>query len=448
MAALATATTAAKADIIYNYVGKPFDPSLCQKGYTCVSGPVIESVTFQVPANYTGTVSNDAFTVLSLQVEGFPAGEYLCGTAYSPGITFKNGVITTWSLGTSMSVYEACNEDVAAVNTVNTGNGAADNAKGYVGSSLDYGANTDTPGTWMAVTNPQFYIVSPQSSADYTLDQDYTSTDPIPFVANSSDTTMQMNWNNVLAYQTSGGKGGISSSLPFTTSPGMIQPEVYTNIGGQVTSTVTQGSQNQKVTFFITGTSIPDTTITSELDSLYNGKTPNLMTGIAEVESSYAQFSSRALYGVNAFWPTEGPDGGSHVGLMMDCVVPTSKKAPCGNDQKTWAGIEWNWQTNASNGVTLFTTDKVHFAKLYEKRLVKSVNKIVALTPSQLEDMAVGLYGPSAKSGFENQEYIPTCVGGTINGKDCVGGTWEWEYNTQNNPGEVLYVANVRKNLQ
>jgi hypothetical protein len=49
---------------------------------------------------------------------------------------------------------------------------------------------------------------------------------------------------------------------------------------------------------------------------------------------------------------------------------------------------------------------------------------------------------------IDEQRSIPSCVGGTVNGNDCVGGEWEWVYNTQNNPKEVAYVEAVRNNLQ
>jgi hypothetical protein len=62
-----------------------------------------------------------------------------------------------------------------------------------------------------------------------------------------------------------------------------------------------------------------------------------LMTGIAEVESSYLQFFSQDLLGTTALWPHESHDGGSYIGLMQ---APTAQ------------ALAWDWQQNASYGVT------------------------------------------------------------------------------------------------
>jgi hypothetical protein len=84
--------------------------------------------------------------------------------------------------------------------------------------------------------------------------------------------------------------------------------------------------------------------------------TPHLLTGIAQVESTYAQFSTRTLYGVSAKWPTENfptkhVPGGTHIGLMQ--VRPADYGI----------GAAWNWVENTSSGVALFQ-QKLATAKL------------------------------------------------------------------------------------
>ena len=71
------------------------------------------------------------------------------------------------------------------------------------------------------------------------------------------------------------------------------------------------------------------------------------------------------------------------------------------------------------------------------------------LTASELEDMAIELYGPFPGGlNLTKQYYAPSCVGGTANGNACSGGSWEWIVNIAGNNRGVGYVANVRKNIQ
>jgi hypothetical protein len=183
----------------------------------------------------------------------------------------------------------------------------------------------------------------------------------------------------------------------------------------------------------IAGVQIPNAVITTRLNSLYHGATPNLMTGIAMYESSYTQFSSRTLYQTTALWPTESRDGGSHIGLMM---VPVK------------ADEAWNWLTNASSGVALFTGEKLPAAFRLESAIRQSATGLGPLTPPQVEDMALGLYGPGAAPGITHQVYEASCVGGTVAGRECRGGTWRWIRNMAGNPRAVRYVDDVRRNLQ
>jgi hypothetical protein len=158
------------------------------------------------------------------------------------------------------------------------------------------------------------------------------------------------------------------------------------------------------------------------------------MTGIASVESSIQQFTSSSLYGQTLFWPYASiSDGGSHVGLMQ---MPTSMD------------YAFNWQDNASNAVALFNS-KESIANTVAANEISSDTGLPALTGVQLENMALLLYGPYA--GGTNpalQYYVPSCVGGTISGSNCVGGSWQWVVNTAGNANGVAYANSCRSQMQ
>jgi hypothetical protein len=189
----------------------------------------------------------------------------------------------------------------------------------------------------------------------------------------------------------------------------------------------TQGSATANVTITITGEPIPDDTITSQLDSLYaGGATPNLLTGIAMRESTYQQFDgTETLYGVTGYWPNESKsDKGSHIGLMM---VPTT------------AAEAWDWTKNTSKGAHIFH-EKLSAAKRNANRIISANPGLPALTPVQLENMALLLYSPYAPNTnkLNNQYYIP----------DTTGKTPVWVVNTANNPNGVAYVDSCRADIQ
>ncbi len=275
---------------------------------------------------------------------------------------------------------------------------------------------------------------------------------------------------NNIEYATSGNKGQISLPPPenFNGSPTDPIKRVYTAKGGKSTVNASLTDSGIKavakpVTFFIVGSAIPDADITARLVSLYaHGATPNLLTGIAAKESSYAQFTDRPLYGVAARWPTENDDGGSHIGLMQ--VKTTYDRA-------------WDWHANTEEGRRLFMRDKLPAATRNERRIRNGDAKdnipghpgLRQLTDVELENMAVLLYGPCAPGPdarpdecpgarvttlaekVARQYYAPACQGGTIvqqhNDLLCQGGSWEWVVNTAGNSGGVKYVDSVRSKI-
>lgn len=123
-----------------------------------------------------------------------------------------------------------------------------------------------------------------------------------------------ISWTATQSYNTSQGYGYTTSNLPpFNTANGQGQVEIYQSTGGQVKvtaqTTTSSGTVQDCVTFYVEGTQLFDPT--GQLLSLYaTGATPHLMTGIAQVESSYLQFFSQNLLGATALWPHESYDGG------------------------------------------------------------------------------------------------------------------------------------------
>lgn len=191
-----------------------------------------------------------------------------------------------------------------------------------------------------------FGIIAPTDNEIFDLDQqNFTSTDPVPFSAGTA-TGGPISWAVTVNYATSGGYGKISDSLPsFPTASGATQNQTFQSEGGQVrvtaSTTASDGSPLQGcVTFYIDGAQagIPNGTITSQLEtsnqSYPSSKyypsdgtgTQGLMAQVAAKESSYEQFRYPSatnpvepdLYpAVYAVWPAENSGGGSYIGLMQ-----------------------------------------------------------------------------------------------------------------------------------
>ena len=275
------------------------------------------------------------------------------------------------------------------------------------------------------------------------MDQsNYTQTNNVDIVGQSADNTTPISWNLELEYATTDGYVSFTSNTPFTTNSGSLYTTSAASDGGFVTLQASQGADNVQKTVTVNGIQIPNSTISAYLRNLYsNGATPDLMTGIAYKESTYQQFRQFTLYSVNALWPNEsydhpktGPNGGSHIGLMQ---MPVSLLDA------------WNWQTNTTDGVNLFTQTCLPEALTNELNIRRTHTGLVALTSVQRENMALVLYGPYAHStDLTQQYYAPSCVNGTISGSSCVGGNWQWIVNTAGNSLGVGYANSVRADMQ
>lgn len=217
--------------------------------------------------------------------------------------------------------------------------------------------------------------------------------------------------------------------------------EVYQNEGGQVQVTASTVATDSSIVtdcanFYVEGPAggIPNSTITNQLvssgqsyqssPSYPSGGTSNLMAQVAVYESGYAQFleppqppKNVDLYklyantngAIAAKWPLESrltsglSDGGSHIGLTQVATDPNqiTATAPLIPDPDAW-----NWVTNAADGVNLFsgsppseyqdTQNKIEHATTYENEIIQEyIPTLPQLSATQLENMALVLYGPS-----------------------------------------------------
>lgn len=172
---------------------------------------------------------------------------------------------------------------------------------------------------------------------------------------------------------------------------------------------------------YIVGNAISDLDITARLTGLYNGATANLLTGIAEKESTYRQFGVFDKFGQTARWPLESFDGGSHIGLMQ---VPTTYDDA------------WDWHANTTEGARIFRT-KLRTAARLERRIRNNFKGLRALTAAERENMALVLYGPFAMAGLDNQYFRAVIQGGLP----------VWVVNTLNNPNGVAYADDARSKV-
>lgn len=340
-----------------------------------------------------------------------------CNSAHSLAVTLNGtagfSVQASWSGGSECVAFT---ENMSFGSTCATASGSYINQGG--GSGID---------TWTRI-KPDFSIVSPGDQEQSSLTEgNFTSTPVVSYRADtgSGNQNVSVLWQTTLEYKTSGGRGATSTTASFQTIGNGTTDRTYSSSGGRQTikasATINGSSKSaEPVTIYITGTSIPNSTITDRLVTLYGGTTPNLMTGIADRESSYRHFSTRTLYGFSAMWPLEAYDGGSHVGLMMMPVSQTSA---------------WDWLVNTQSGVSLFS-DKLATALRLENRIIAQHSGLRALTSTERENMALVLYGPHASASLSEQYYIPQQVGN--------GPTWQWVVNSAGNAGGVAYATSVR----
>ena len=222
--------------------------------------------------------------------------------------------------------------------------------------------------------------------------------------------TGTVEWTLISIYQTSVGSDGVSyRSIPYSptcpdTATGVEGNVPFENIGGIVKLTAQADyldlkSKKQTKYIYVSGSTIPPNVITSRLLELYDMPatlcTEKIVCGICFTESTYKQFKSFTINGINANWPTEcyevKKDGvikvrkGEYIGLMQ---VPFSQSNA------------WNWKDNTQAGIDVWNT-KVNLALEREDWQKGEHPDIRDLTPIERENMALACYG-----GFQNYLYI------------------------------------------
>jgi hypothetical protein len=321
-------------------------------------------------------------------------------------------------------------------------------------------AQTEAVGQCVPPQKP--VIISPEQTAVYRLSQNnYTETPAIPFAVDRVQNGTLIAWSANLKYSDSGNRWNTNKTDQFTSTHPNNAYRRYIASGGEIEVKASPANDptnvSDPVKFYVVGSAIPDELITERLVSLYTSlypeaATPNLMTGICMVESTYQQFRKRQLYGIYELWPNESKDSlihkdknpppkdGSHVGLMS---VQTTKSA-CqkkGVDKcNAWA---WNWLENTEEGVRFFVFEKLrNIALSNEQKIIKKHPGLRALTTLERENMALALYGPGAGGeDLEMQYYIAKRI--TRNGIQI----WDWEEN-KNNLEAKQYVQMIRSRIR
>ena len=152
----------------------------------------------------------------------------------------------------------------------------------------------------------------------------------------------------------------------------------------------------------------------NELQSLYsNGATPNLLVGVAFVESSCRQFTNiqNPTLNIMGYGPLESMSG-NFVGMMQ---VPPSQSTL------------FDWISNATSGRSIFGT-KLSDAANYSAQQTAAHPTLPALTATQQEDEALWQYAGFGSSGHY---YLPDA-------------TFTGWMTTTANPSGVAYAQNVR----
>ena len=287
----------------------------------------------------------------------------------------------------------------------NIGSGGA-NAFAYAGSCQASSGGSAT------VTNCANGIGSPANGAVSSTTGGNSNRATMSLNPDSTCST-SANWSIYWYYTT--GNGTTYTGSDDVTTPTNQSTNFSPSVGngGEGSATINVGGALLELTLYLNGVSIAPANITGQLGAIYNGPHPHLLTGIAQVESSYQPFVNVSKYLVSGYWPNESYDGGSHVGLMQ---VPMNMQNA------------FDWTANMRAGSSLFT-QKVASATNYSNAQVSSHPGLPALSGTQLEYDACVLYGPYGASGHY---YVPNGTAWIVN---------------PNNPQGVSYANSVFANM-
>lgn len=242
-----------------------------------------------------------------------------------------------------------------------------------------------------------------------------------PVSSNGND---KVKWTTHLEFS-DGPVANFTQDDNFQNFLGATKTRDFNGVGGKLTVTATRLNDVTSSVAYITGAEIPDPTITAKLLQIYNGPTPNLMTGIAFTESSYRQFNDETLYGQAAKWPYRT---GSFVGLMQ---IPGTMDRM------------WDWHVNVEWAENFFSADKAQIARSRERFYTNNNSAypgLPQLNALQREDNTLWFYGPCSVHG---DRFTPVLI----------SGNWTWRVDPTNrqqciNDIGYDYVDRVRANLR
>jgi hypothetical protein len=367
---------------------------------------------FQGPVTATFVAPGNASTAAETKQLTFDAGYF--DEVGSTQVTFLD--INNASLGTFLNSGTGIRRFTAPPGTHSFTIGGTSDSAGFAIDNLSY-----TIGPPSALT-----IESPDAGNVFALSLNtHTRTPDIAFNAGGSGAKGQVSWTVTLEYDTDTARGLPDLVTTFNTNGTATKKGYYHSQGGRGKVEAQAGSNEACPVeyFYVVGDAIPANEITTRLVGLYaHGATPHLLTGIADKESTYRQFGSRAKYGQSGLWPVESYDGGSHIGLMQ---MPTT------------VDRAWDWLLNSQDAARLFD-EKLRIAASLERRIIQGHRGLRRLSDVEQENMALTLYGPYAAAGSDRQYYRAV---------QQADGSYAWVVNTANNPDGVAYANDVRSRI-
>jgi hypothetical protein len=187
----------------YTFTGLPFNNALCGATFKCVSGRVTGSITFNVPAGYTGYVADSEIQSFVFTVQGtgvaiqYPESD----TCFEDGIQqffLLNGVVQSWSFYMKKANAGAVcghTNDIASMITIsNNGDSVL-----VSGNPPEYG-KSGTEGSWTSGSGssspPRITFASPTGTVDVTgTTQTVVVGEPIFLSASPQSTGIRQQWS-------------------------------------------------------------------------------------------------------------------------------------------------------------------------------------------------------------------------------------------------------------
>jgi len=260
-------------------------------------------------------------------------------------------------------------------------------------NSIDYSEPetfTFDLGSALKITKPKDSFVASLTDADFRSVK-------VPYEATANGASDTVSWTVGISYTTNGGVGTTPGSDSFSSPTDTATQRPYMSEGGQITVNATGAASGNapQIQYYIAGSPIPNSEITSQLETLYQKTglpTATLLAQIAVIESTYKQFGTTEDYGMQGHWPTESDgDNGGHIGLMQ--VETTMVRA-------------FDWHVNSQDGYKTFA-DKIGAVNRYMTKTQKAMPGLPNLSGVQIEDSALSYY-----RGFKFHYYQAEEVGG------------------------------------